>query len=302
MGDDDHSRLTTLRKLSVALKNSLSNRMQQRLVGLEIQGHPFRVNHGDALAYATACNDTAAQYFDKEHGIAPPLFASRILKGVVEEVLLHPRLGMNVLRMVHAEQSLHFIKPLTIGMEVIPKVRIARIREVSTGEILDLEVALASGSERVVEGTLYMFMRAWGLKARRHRPATPKAADGPREGADYQTVTQFMITPDQPHRYAAASGDYNPIHRNRVIARLAGFKGPIAHGLCVLAVTGARLVAHYADGDPARLVKLGARFSAPVYPGEMLTLKVRDEALLHLFVVENSKGKLALSGGEAVFR
>ena len=62
-------------------------------------------------------------------------------------------------------------------------------------------------------------------------------------------------------RYAAASGDQNPIHQDESVARSVGLPGVIAHGMYTMALA-ARAVAAWTDG--AEVVELGGKFTNPV--------------------------------------
>lgn len=63
-------------------------------------------------------------------------------------------------------------------------------------------------------------------------------------------------------RYAAASGDLNPIHWSDRVAAGVGLPGVIAHGMLTMALAG-RLVTAWA-GDPSAVRSLGVRFTRPV--------------------------------------
>src|SRR5690606_20885605 len=92
--------------------------------------------------------------------------------------------------------------------------------------------------------------------------------------------------PDQTHDIASRpeaaliyrlSGDYNPVHIDPKVAARAGFDRPILHGLCTYGMIGRVLVATICEGDPARLSEIGGRFSAPVYPGETISVDIWKE-------------------------
>jgi acyl dehydratase len=66
------------------------------------------------------------------------------------------------------------------------------------------------------------------------------------------------------------NGDYNPVHSDPDIARQAGFREPILHGLCSFGMGCRAIIDTFCDGDPERLRSMSVRFSSPVYPGETL--------------------------------
>jgi acyl dehydratase len=80
---------------------------------------------------------------------------------------------------------------------------------------------------------------------RERRPSssspTPSQSEG-KAGATPPTSI-WPVPKDIGRRYAAVSGDVNPIHLNPVVARLFGFRRAIAHGMwlkarCVAALEG----------------------------------------------------------------
>ncbi len=87
----------------------------------------------------------------------------------------------------------------------------------------------------------------------------------------------FTITRADLVRYAAASGDQNPIHQDEAVARSVGLPGVIAHGMFTMALA-ARAVADWFPG--AEVVSLGCKFTNPVVvPAEGgVDLEVAGEA------------------------
>lgn len=63
-------------------------------------------------------------------------------------------------------------------------------------------------------------------------------------------------------RYAAASGDHNPIHWNDRFATEVGLDGVIAHGMLTMGVS-AELITDWI-GDPTKVVDYQTRFTQPV--------------------------------------
>ena len=71
----------------------------------------------------------------------------------------------------------------------------------------------------------------------------------------------LSVTPDKyvPHRYAGASGDFNPIHIDPEFAKAVGLPGNILHGLYTMAQV-ARAAVAAGGGDPRALRRLSVQF------------------------------------------
>jgi 3-hydroxybutyryl-CoA dehydratase len=74
-------------------------------------------------------------------------------------------------------------------------------------------------------------------------------------------VPELKVTPDKylPHRYAGASGDFNPIHIDAEFAKAVGLPNNILHGLYSMGLV-ARANTALADGDPRALKRLSVQF------------------------------------------
>jgi len=73
-----------------------------------------------------------------------------------------------------------------------------------------------------------------------------------------RTIT---LTRDSLVRYAAASGDFNPIHYNDAFAQSVGLPGVIAHGMLTMG-QGASVVEEWAGAG--NVVDFQARFTRPI--------------------------------------
>jgi acyl dehydratase len=74
-------------------------------------------------------------------------------------------------------------------------------------------------------------------------------------------IPELHVTPDKylPHRYAGASGDFNPIHIDNDFATMVGLPRNILHGLYSMAQV-ARAQTEAAGGDPRALKRLAVQF------------------------------------------
>ena len=86
-------------------------------------------------------------------------------------------------------------------------------------------------------------------------------------------IPELKVTPDKylPHRYAGASGDFNPIHIDPEFAKQVGLPGNILHGLWMMAQV-ARGNAQLADGDPRALKRLSVQFRGMGFPEQELVV------------------------------
>jgi acyl dehydratase len=106
----------------------------------------------------------------------------------------------------------------------------------------------------------------------------------------------------RPVYYAAVSGDFNPLHIDPEVARGVGLPGTILHGMCTYAWLSEACVAYLED--PARLVRLWARFARPVSAGDRVRFEgrcvaVEGQRLRLQIAVVNQRGEDVLKGAVA---
>ncbi len=82
-----------------------------------------------------------------------------------------------------------------------------------------------------------------------------------------EKIAGLKVTPDKflPHRYAGASGDFNPIHSDKEFAQMVGLPSTILHGLYVMGLV-AKAATEEAGGDPRALKRLSVQFRGMSMP------------------------------------
>ncbi|MEZ5141422.1 MAG: MaoC/PaaZ C-terminal domain-containing protein [Acidimicrobiales bacterium] len=85
------------------------------------------------------------------------------------------------------------------------------------------------------------------------------------------------------------------------VRRPRGFDRPILHGLCTYGFTGRALLHTVCDSDPARFRSMEGRFSAPVLPGEALTVSMWVDGDEACFQTTGGDGRVVLDGGRCTF-
>ncbi|HEY2601426.1 MAG TPA: MaoC/PaaZ C-terminal domain-containing protein [Thermoleophilaceae bacterium] len=118
-------------------------------------------------------------------------------------------------------------------------------------------------------------------------------------------IPELKVTPDRylPHRYAGASGDFNPIHIDPEFAKSVGLPGNILHGLYGMALV-ARANVMAAGGDLRSLKRLSVQFRGMAFPEQEITIsgtvkEVRDDGRVIVDTVAEQGGKKIIKNSEA---
>ncbi|MGH3648194.1 MAG: MaoC family dehydratase [Micromonosporaceae bacterium] len=160
--------------------------------------------------------------------------------------------------------------------------------------------ATEKGTQFVVRTEAYAGEQAvWQEESRYLHLEKGKAKQGPREQrepaeeVEPPTPTAIWRLPDDlGRRYAAVSGDHNPIHLHPLSAKLAGFSRPIAHGMWTLAHCLAALEGRLPDAYRAEV-----KFRRPIaLPSTVGFLAQRTEDGWALGVHNRSGEKTYLTG------
>ena len=125
------------------------------------------------------------------------------------------------------------------------------------------------------------------------------------ELAPGEGLPELRVTPDKylPHRYAGASGDFNPIHIDPELAKAVGLPGNILHGLYSMAQV-ARAHTQAAGGDPRALKRLSVQFRGMGMPEQEIvvsaTVKEADDGRVVTETAAEQGGNRIIRNAEAV--
>jgi acyl dehydratase len=120
-------------------------------------------------------------------------------------------------------------------------------------------------------------------------------------------IPELKVTPDKylPHRYAGASGDFNPIHIDPEFAKAVGLPQNILHGLYSMAIT-ARGANALAEGDPRALKRLKVQFRGMGIPEQEITVSgtvtAVDDDVATVDIVAEQGGNQIIRNAEAEVR
>ena len=180
---------------------------------------------------------------------------------------------INFLMVVHGEQKVELHKPLSASGTYTAQGRTVGAYDKGPGKgavIINETVWTDEKGEKVATLTSSTFARGDG------------GFGGPSEGAPEPHVVptrapdisvDFDTRDDQALLYRL-NGDRNPLHSDPAVAKKAGFDKPILHGLCTYGITCRAILQEVVNFDPDQIYSHQARFSAPVIPGDTITVDI----------------------------
>jgi acyl dehydratase len=152
---------------------------------------------------------------------------------------------------VHLENSISAHRPIAVGEALDVTTAVAAPRAHAKGTALDFVTRVESAGELVWESTSTYLRRGRGDDS---APGGLVIADAPPGGIPWR------LPDDLGRRYAAVSGDHNPIHLHPLSARALGFPRHIAHGMW----SKARCLAAIENRLPAA-VRVEVAFKKPIF-------------------------------------
>ncbi|MDF2443980.1 MAG: hypothetical protein JWR01_2183, partial [Subtercola sp.] len=199
-------------------------------------------------------------------------------------------------RFVHGSQTLDLHGPLPSAGEVELDCEITGLADKGSGALITwTTTAVLEGSLLFTSAASGFLVGAGGFGADSPEPLAgtrPSAVRHLPEGPPHRVLP--MATRAEQALLYRLSGDRNPLHSDPETAVRGGFTRPILHGLCVLG-SAARVVL----GDSVdSLTHLEARFTAPVLPGDELSVQSWEpDARIHLFRASGPGGARVLDRG-----
>ncbi|HEX3699149.1 MAG TPA: MaoC/PaaZ C-terminal domain-containing protein [Phenylobacterium sp.] len=209
---------------------------------------------------------------------------------------------LNYLMVVHGEQKVELHKPLPMTGSFTAQSRTVGAFDKGKDKgavVVNETVWTDEAGEKVATLTGSTFARGDG------------GFGGPTEGAPEphkvperkpDISVPFETRPDQALIYRL-NGDRNPLHSDPDVAKRAGFPRPILHGLCTYGITCRAVLQEIVDYDSARILSHQARFSAPVFPGDTITVDLwKDGDVVSFEARVLDRGATVIRNGKTVLR
>ena len=239
---------------------------------------PIPYSQRDVLLYAVGIGCSDLRYVFEQHPAFAvfPTFAIRWGGAglALDPVALPPSPGPLTL---DAERLIQQLAPLPLAGTVQARSRLLAVHPRGKGAaFVEFETEVTDDAGRAcvrsVTGVFRRGVAALGDIAPFTGAGTSQSARLPVPERPADLTVQARIAANQAQLYRL-SGDYNPLHIDPAAAAFGGFPAPILHGLCTYGHCGQLLLGALCGGDAARFGSLKARFSSPVYPGDVLTVQ-----------------------------
>ena len=204
------------------------------------------VDRDHLAAYSNVCGFRLS-------GVLPPTYPHIVAFPLAVRLMAAPTFPFALPGLVHIANRIEQMRPISDGERLDVSVSTHDLRPHDKGRQFDVVASAEVEGETVWrERSTYLKREATAGAEDPARVKDPAPPAGP-------TAAVWRIPADTGRRYAAVSGDRNPIHLHPLTARALGFPRAIAHGMW----TAARCVAAL-EGRVHERATIDVRFLKPV--------------------------------------
>ena len=184
--------------------------------------------------------------------------------------------------LVHLQNTIVWTRPLVYGETIDVHVHAESLRPHRRGRLVDLVTEVRSDTRHVVWRGVSTYLARGPGEAGVTEPGPPDV----RTLRAQQGGPRLRFGENAGRRYAAVSGDVNPIHLHALTARALGFRRAIAHGM----FTYARVLADLGPRVPMAGTST-VWFRKPVSLPSSTILKVAPDASLATLLSDRGEGE-----------
>lgn len=204
----------------------------------------------------------------------PPTYPHVLAFPLQMAVMAEGSFPFGAVGLVHVENQIVQHRRIGLDEELTIKVKPTKLEEHPKGRTFSLQTKVKAGNRIVWESTSTMLRRGDG------NGSTAKSSSG--EEPDLIAGAEWKLGGDLGRRYAAVSGDRNPIHMHAWTAKPLGFPRAIAHGMwtkarCLAAIESRLPDAFQVDVRFRKPILLPGRIEfASTSQGDEIAFAVRD--------------------------
>jgi hypothetical protein len=192
-------------------------------VELELAG--VRPDPEKVAAYAKVCSFALRDHL-------PPTYPHVLAFPLHMAVMADGRFPFGAVGLVHVENRIVQHRRIGIGEKLAIKVRPTKLKSHPKGRTFSLVTEASVDDETAWESTSTMLRRGNEMPADGTKSSDMAGISSRRpEDGELQGSGEWRLGGDLGRRYAAVSGDRNPIHMHSLSAKALGFPRAIAHGM-----------------------------------------------------------------------
>lgn len=203
-------------------------------------------------------------------------------------VMARPEFGYPLVGIVHVSNAMTSYRPVKVTEALALQVRTGELWAHRRGAVVELVGEALAGDELVWRGSSRYLIRGVEVDG---APPAPSAGPDVAAGEWPEPTQVWRLPADLGRRYARVSGDVNPIHTTPLVARLAGFRRPLVHGMW----SHARALAGLAGRLPAAY-DTEVAFTRPVLLPGRVGLSLRADGPVIRFALLGRESAVHLTG------
>jgi acyl dehydratase len=188
---------------------------------LELNLDGVKPNAETVAAYAKVCG------FSLRDNL-PPTYPHVLAFPLHMAVMADGHFPFGAVGLVHIENRIVQHRPIGIDEELKLCVRPTPLQPHRHGRTFSLVTEVWSGKQKAWESVSTMLRRGGGEK---ERSVGKPRSDSEADESGLTPSAEWRLGGDLGRRYAAVSGDRNPIHMHALTAKPLGFPSAIAHGM-----------------------------------------------------------------------
>jgi hypothetical protein len=200
------------------------------------------------------------------------------------ELMTDTAFPFSVMGLVHIANRIEYLRPMTASEPFDVRVWAADLAEHDKGTQFEVKAEASASGE--------LAWRSSSTYLHREKKKNTDGSEKKKESSAPAAQAIWDVPGDIGRRYAAVSGDRNPIHMHPLSAKLFGMKRNIAHGMW----TKARCLAAL-EGELPDSYTVDVRFKLPIFlPAKVAFDTHEAEGARHFHVRDARKGKPHVEG------
>lgn len=277
------------------------------LMATEIIDLPLSYDNSEAILYALSIGMARNPLDSKElpyvYEQGPTFKVVPTLATVLVPDMFPPGLGWDFTQVLHSEQRMQLYRPLPEKADILINKRVSAAYDWGPrkGALLLFEAEGRLASDDTVLFTLGCTVMArgdGGFGGPMGKGPRPHRA--PRRDPD---LSCDIETREDQALLFRLTGDRNPLHADPAVATEAGFEVPILHGMCSYGIACRAVLKTICDYDYTLIESFDARFTAPVFPGDVITTDMwQDGNVVSFCCSVKDREQIVLRNGKCILR